>query len=303
MMYVFFGVVFTFCLQSMIGAAHSFPLPTFLAGTFCRDVMESDEDKQVQLAFAYLLEKDRKSFKPVDKLQEIFSDRTRPYSFDRLIERTNKLIRKWADLVFDAPTLAGHYIHDEDKRKESKALERLHRSRARLDESVKDPLPDVVAAAARAKRPAASSANDKDSDEDNADEPGPIETKKRRSSRSRDGGRLIEQKKSAVQLVFSQGESDDEEIEEAGDDDDDEVLPGTTNRTLQVTTNLPPASPRKKAKSQQKPYDGKRAWTNDERNAIKEGIKICGKGNWAAIKERFSHILAERTSGQIKVGF
>ncbi len=271
-----------------------------VCGTWRRDVMASDEDKEIKTALAFLLEKDRASFKSAKELHAIFGDRKRPYSFDRLVERTNRMMREWADAVFDTPKLAALYVHDEDKRMVSNAMERLHRSRARLDESVKDPLPNVVAAAARAKRRSQTSVNDEDSndDGDDVDTLEPLQ-KRRRRSRSRLGGRLIEPKESAVQLAFSQEDSDEEEIEEPNDDV--EVLPSTGKEPLQARNNMSPK--KKQAKSQQKPYEGKRNWTLEEKNAIKEGIKVCGRGNWAMIKERFSRILADRTSGQIKVGF
>lgn len=269
--------------------------------TWYREVMESEEDESVKTALGFLLEKDRKSFKPLKELQAILLDGRRPYSYDRLIERTDRLVQVWAEIVFDVPTLAGLYVHAEDKRMESRAMDRLHRSRARLDDSVIDPLPEMVAAAARAKRGLSQSSTHREDGNDefyDAQEP-PIQGTKRRRSRSRHGGRLLEPKKSAVQLAFTQEEEGDgDDIEES---EDEEVLPSVERRPLHSRGNRPSLTSRKRTRSQQKKYEGKRSWTDDEKNAIKEGILMCGKGNWALIKERFSEILDLRTSGQIKV--
>jgi hypothetical protein len=42
-------------------------------------------------------------------------------------------------------------------------------------------------------------------------------------------------------------------------------------------------------------------FTDDEKNSIKLGLEIHGKGNWAAIKREFPDVLINRTSVQIKV--
>ena len=44
-----------------------------------------------------------------------------------------------------------------------------------------------------------------------------------------------------------------------------------------------------------------RPWSDAEKTAIKQGMKIYGKGEWAKIKEHYKEILGERTSGQISV--
>mmetsp|Transcript_14339 Transcript_14339/g.20630 ORF Transcript_14339/g.20630 Transcript_14339/m.20630 type:complete len:252 (+) Transcript_14339:134-889(+) len=68
----------------------------------------------------------------------------------------------------------------------------------------------------------------------------------------------------------------------------------------------PPNFPSKDPKSPVlKPPEGiaprkKKAWTAEEKNAIKSGIKKLAKGKWADIKEEYSEILADRTSVMIK---
>jgi hypothetical protein len=73
-------------------------------------------------------------------------------------------------------------------------------------------------------------------------------------------------------------------------------------KLLLSTTRKPKPRRKKKGpvKSQQKCYIGRRAWTNEEKRAIREGIKIFGKGQWSVIKNHFKEELADRTSSQIK---
>jgi hypothetical protein len=42
-------------------------------------------------------------------------------------------------------------------------------------------------------------------------------------------------------------------------------------------------------------------FTDEEKKAISEGFDKHGKGNWAMIKKDYAHVLANRTSVQIKV--
>jgi hypothetical protein len=74
-------------------------------------------------------------------------------------------------------------------------------------------------------------------------------------------------------------------------------------KVLHLSATRKPKPRRKKkrpVKSQQKGYIGRKSWTNEEKRAIQEGIKIFGKGQWAVIKGHFNKELADRTSGQIK---
>jgi hypothetical protein len=61
--------------------------------------------------------------------------------------------------------------------------------------------------------------------------------------------------------------------------------------------------PCKRAPSQQKKYDGKLPWTDEEKRAIKEGFRRFGKEKcrWAKIKKDNNALFEHRTSGQIKV--
>jgi hypothetical protein len=53
------------------------------------------------------------------------------------------------------------------------------------------------------------------------------------------------------------------------------------------------------AKSQQKCYIGQKSWTDEEKRAIQEGIKLFGKGRWSVINH-YKKELADGTSSQIK---
>lgn len=122
----------------------------------------------------------------------------------------------------------------------------------------------------------------------------PSKRKRSRDSNKERGRALLEKKKTATSLKFSQDELErsDEEITEASDDD---ILPQMKKRTTAKTS---PAA--KLKKSQQKPYEGRKVWTDIEKMAIKEGIENYGMGKWAKIKADNAEILKDRTSGQIK---
>jgi len=65
-----------------------------------------------------------------------------------------------------------------------------------------------------------------------------------------------------------------------------------------------PVSPTKATPAQSDGTDKKKKrmrFTDDEKNSIKMGLEIHGKGNWAAIKREFPDVLINRTSVQIKV--
>jgi len=82
------------------------------------------------------------------------------------------------------------------------------------------------------------------------------------------------------------------------DDEEEEIL---SRAKPPVRVRSPSGSPQgKQRKSQTKKYEGRRQWTEEEKNAIKEGIVQIGYGKWALIKEHFEPILNDRTSGQIK---
>jgi hypothetical protein len=239
-------------------------------------------------------------------------------------------MRAWASQVFDSPTIIDVNLSSARKsnlevaRKsetgQARAFQKLQRSRARLNEHVDDPLADIVAAAATiAKRnrartrkrkqpepsPAEEKVDDEESDKDNSagDRAFTVRSKispkkKRKSPRKspRAQGTMLDKKKSAMRLNFTQEEeeSDSEDIEDP--DQEDEVLPDVKKRA-----KIASPSPSKKRKSQQKMYEGRKIWTEVEKNAVIEGISRFGAGKWAQIKNEYHIILKFRTSGQIKV--
>jgi hypothetical protein len=100
----------------------------------------------------------------------------------------------------------------------------------------------------------------------------------------------LNKKVTATSLRF--GDSDDEEMPEP---DEHAVLSDLPIRKGRVKNDF--TSNRKK---RTKAYEGRRIWSDDEKNAIKEGIKVIGVGKWADIKRRYSVLLGDRTGGQIK---
>ena len=44
----------------------------------------------------------------------------------------------------------------------------------------------------------------------------------------------------------------------------------------------------------------RKVWTEDEKNAVREGVRIYGEGNWVAIKKKFSKRLHDRTTDHIR---
>jgi hypothetical protein len=66
--------------------------------------------------------------------------------------------------------------------------------------------------------------------------------------------------------------------------------------------SAPPPRKRKRKRrlSAPKTYQGRRRFTADESEAIKEGIAIYGKGKWVEIKELAGDRLLDRSTVQIK---
>mmetsp|Transcript_8863 Transcript_8863/g.18543 ORF Transcript_8863/g.18543 Transcript_8863/m.18543 type:complete len:171 (+) Transcript_8863:933-1445(+) len=103
-------------------------------------------------------------------------------------------------------------------------------------------------------------------------------------------GGMLDKKKSATRLTFTP--------EEKIDDIEGRVLilPPMSQRF----SNAVESSPAKQKRSQVKKYTGRRIWTDTEKNAIIEGIRRFGIGQWARVKDTFFMDLNMRTSGQIR---
>ena len=70
---------------------------------------------------------------------------------------------------------------------------------------------------------------------------------------------------------------------------------------LEVDLDIDPLQRQQVQKSQQKKYQGRRLWTEEEKLAVKRGCQELGIGRWAEIKTNYFSSLRDRTSGQIKV--
>merc|ERR1712238_548030 len=281
-------------------------------------VIEEEEEDKIKSAFLSFLQKDNMDvFRSPSTIRRLLDDPKRPLSYAFLLSRVDKLIRSWAFKVPGRPKLAEIYNDSAvtaavAMTSDARALRRLQQSRARLEDHVEDPLPDVVVAATRARRKRTKQKNqseDEKDDEEGSDSSSQAERTKhkhkknthflfpsesKRARRSPQGrGKLLEKKKTATRLGFTPGEeSDDENIE----DSEEDVLPQVKRRAFVVKS---PSSAKQK-KSQQKTYEGRRLWTDVEKNTVIEGIQNFGLGKWAEIKKNNSVILRNRTSGQIK---
>jgi hypothetical protein len=153
---------------------------------------------------------------------------------------------------------------------QSKAqIKGLRNARARLRETVVDPLEEARAIGKQAKH---------------------------------QGGELYTKKKSAKRLSF--GNDDDEEDEEL--DEPEEEAQGT-HQLSEVPEKMKYRSPKKTSRkssgSMKSPGAGrKKRWTHEQRNALKAAIKDYGLANWAGIKaaEEYGKFWEGRSNVQIK---
>lgn len=264
------------------------------------DAVVESEDDTVRKSLRRLLNDDETSFRPPHDLNRLLNDKTQVFSYKKFLKRTEALLQSWTKTVLGAPALMEVYFPNEanKKKRDQETLKRLKVSRERLGDHVEDPLPEVAAAAARARRAHQSPSMDESSDDSYVVVEEPI--RKRR-------GHMFDKKQSATRLTFNgdngdSGDDDDEEVDDPGNEypNDQSLLRSPKRHRSQLRASL---SPGKKRKSQAKTYDGRRAWTDIETRAIREGIAEYGMGKWAMIKEHFDVILKDRTSGQIKVRF
>lgn len=123
----------------------------------------------------------------------------------------------------------------------------------------------------------------------NVDDPLPEARAIAKKAHKKGGGNLYEPKASARRLEFSQDWEDDE-------DEIDEPLQlsavppmKTTIKTEQKPTSRPKS-----------PGQKRRAWSTDERMAVKVGVEKFGVGRWVEIKDHYHDILKGRTNGMIK---
>jgi len=246
--------------------------------------------------------------KTLGELREAFSDK--PFTFDRFGDRVDLLMGEWCAECFNEPRLAPFYFPDQMEQVPSttttpaiatdspqnnpiQVMNNLRTKRRNLKNTGEDPLQDSLRLAELLSgQLSAVAAASKMSSTTARDPPD-----------SRRASSLYGRKRSATQLEF-----DDEDIESDDPNGDGKThhLSSLPDRAaLHIDTeggNGGDDSPRriKKRKSQQKKYEGKRPWSEEEKTAIIEGLRRHGKGNWAAIKKDYDVLFAMRTSGQIK---
>lgn len=277
-------------------------------------MVEGEKEKRIKKAFRSLLRNDN-SFHSPATIRTLLDDPSQPHSFAFLLNRLNKLMRAWASQVLANEAVAGVNLSKSKASQntetgETRALEKLQRSRAKLNESVNDPLEEAVKVAAKAKQFRKRKQREPSADEDvfemNDQSDGDIAeedrafagraTVKKSPKTPKVRGSMLEKKKSATRLEFSpEKASDSEEIEDPKEDD--EVL----SEVKRIPTKVASPSPSKKLKSQEKMYKGRKVWTDAEKQAVIEGIKEFGVGHWARTKKKYFMTLSFRTSGQIKV--
>ncbi|KAG7348490.1 hypothetical protein IV203_017195 [Nitzschia inconspicua] len=268
-----------------------------------RNAVASSKDEMIQKAMNRLLTADKDAFRSTHDIVRLLNDPNQVFSFAKLLQRTNTLLRAWAETALGEPKMAELYLPGSNagtkqKLREKEGVMRLQRSRARLNEKVVDPLPRAAAVAGKARRlvhPKMTSLDlsDREQDEDveiESSDDSAEAANERKESRKRKGS-FLEPKKSASRL-----DNEEENLED--DDQEDKVALRSPKRMAEEATS--PSSGKKQRKSQAKKYDGRRVWTEAETGAIKQGIAEFGWGKWAQIKDHYSVILRNRTSGQIK---
>jgi hypothetical protein len=259
--------------------------------------VEATDDDAIRAAMINLMTPDQSSFRSPHDIYRLFNDPTKVYSYKKLLSRIDALFRTWIGLVFDKPVLSDLYLDTTSTKNEVQARKRLVKARENLShKGGPDPLPEAVIIAARARRPnrSAGDIENDDSDDENKEPKANDENKRKR--RNSPAGRMYEKRRTATRLIFN---DDNDEVEE---DEDDDVLPDP-KRPLAEASSVDGTPNRKFRRSQQKPYTGRRPWSDMEKKAISDGITQYGFGRWADIKAHYDTILKNRTSGQIKVSF
>jgi hypothetical protein len=212
----------------------------------------------------------------------------KPLCLDHFFERMNRTIAVWTDKTF---AIEDESIAPLTPVSPSDAIRTLRTSRTTLNAQGKDPLNEsytIATALVGGSRRRGRSTSSRLSS--------PSNQKKLKGS-------FLAEKKSAHSLNF------DDEIE-----DSDNGVATNGSHESRGLSELP--RPRRMSpsnnvgkekrntpskKSQAKKYAGNRIWSDEEKQAIKEGIRKGLTGNWAKIKSTYEVILADRTSGQIKV--
>ena len=182
---------------------------------------------------------------------------------------------------------------DDDDDDDNNAVGRLNRARATLHAHGDDPLSESLELATQAI----------------GTQPTPPKTASQKQKRAK--ASFYDKHEAATRLSFGDSQVDD--IMDDSDDDDNSAAAHLSTLPSPVKSDSGShshshsrrnkrkgrSSPTKK--TQVKKYEGRRKWTQEEKRAIQQGIRELGKGKWAEIKDLYSVLLAERTSGQISV--
>ena len=244
--------------------------------------------------------------KTLGELREAFSDK--PFTFDRFDDRMDLLIGEWCAECFHEPRLAPFYFPDQMEQVPAtttttmdspqnpiQVMNTLRTKRRNLKNTGDDPLQDSLRLAELLSgQLSAVAAASKMSGTTARDPPD-----------SRRASSLYGRKRSATQLEFDDDDEEDIESDDPNGDGTRHLSSLPDPSALHIAAdggNGGDESPRriKKRKSQQKKYEGKRPWSEEEKTAIIEGMRRHGKGNWAEIKKDYDVLFAMRTSGQIK---
>lgn len=229
--------------------------------------------------------------------------KSRPFCFAVFDDRLNSVMRAWTEDAFEEPILKEVYFPEEEDENEDAAgaAQRLRHARTALNQQGEDPLDEslrlangIGGSSTKKKRSIPGSARP---ERTSSHYSSPLHKRER-------GGILLKKRKTATRLEFGDSQ---EQVEQGADSDSEEVSEPDDGAVL---SDLPKLAARansdhsmspKPRKSQQKTYKGRRVWSDEEKRAIKEGIKQIGVGQWAEIKKLYEVILNDRTSGQIKV--
>ena len=117
---------------------------------------------------------------------------------------------------------------------------------------------------------------------------------------------LYDKKPSAKRVQFDDTESDEEdnEEEEVDDDDEEEEADVVILSDLPTRARIVPSKQQESSVTKLVPRTnhGKRMkFTDDEKRAIREGVRTHGVGKWSQIKSEYAIILKNRTTINIKV--
>lgn len=249
---------------------------------FVRKIFQTSEDEEAT-------PQPCPNLRTMGELREAFGEK--PFNFSRFDVRIDGLMVEWCDTLFDEPRLNPFYFPDEVTDQDPvQILNNLRDKRRTLRDTGLDPLEDTIRLAeAVADRPDTATARDPPD--------------------ARRASTMYQRKKSAVQLRFDESEEEDVDSEDPTRDRTRHLSKVPTPRGSPMRKRHSVGSEdggdgtpsrKKSRKSQQKKYEGRRQWSDDEKNAVAEGIRKFGIGNWARIKDHYNVLFSMRTSGQIK---